>query len=316
MLQMLVSSKRSGHPLFRYLSSSVPTSSSSSTAAATTTTAASPPSSSSVNKPVYKYTQEYVNSADYKYSWLYTNKNNYFIDKNGYDYATATSYKQPSEMITAENIKLYNKDPQVLARWLDFQVVKYRGKAYNADSSLIELSKANTFPTLTGVTLAGTNFELPNDTAGSVKLVVFAFKDYGWHLCRTWLDPFLDHFGGSDYCSKSSNNDNITNTNVIGKKIGVYEICYVEHGFLSFAKSIFASNLKQICRPSQHERTILVFGESLKFASQLLLPSKYIGYAVLLDKNNKIRWRGSGVSKPEELETMFKLTEEILREDL
>ena len=313
---MLVNSKRSFQPFARSLSSSVSSSSplSSSAGSSSRKTAASPPSSSA-NILSFKYTPEYVHSADYKYSWLYTNKNNYFVDRHGYDYATATSYKQPSEMITAENIKLYNTDPQTLARWLDFQVVKYRGRAYNADSKLISLNKANTFPTLKGVTLTGRNFELPHDTTGSVKFVVFSFKDYGWHLCRTWLDPFLDHFGGSDYCSKANSNDNITNTNFIGDKIGVYEICYVEHGFLSFAKSIFASNLKHICRPTQHERTVLVFGEALKFASQLMLPSKYIGYAVLLDRNNKIRWRGSGVSKPEELETVFKLTEELLLEE-
>lgn len=49
-----------------------------------------------------------------------------------------------------------------------------------------------------------------------------------------------------------------------------------------------------------------------EFASNLLLPNKYTGYVYLLDKNNKIRWRGSGNAEKYEIDNLFKITDELI----
>jgi len=50
------------------------------------------------------------------------------------------------------------------------------------------------------------------------------------------------------------------------------------------------------------------------FAAPLLLPNVYTGYAFLLDRHNKIRWRGSGQAHPEEVQILLEVTQELLDE--
>jgi hypothetical protein len=49
------------------------------------------------------------------------------------------------------------------------------------------------------------------------------------------------------------------------------------------------------------------------FAKALELPNKYTGYAFLLDKDNKVRWRGCGQADPHELDTLFKCAETLVK---
>ena len=53
---------------------------------------------------------------------------------------------------------------------------------------------------------------------------------------------------------------------------------------------------------------------SQDFAAPLLLPNVYTGYAYLLDRDNKIRWRGSGQALESEVEVLLQCTEELLKE--
>jgi ATPase complex subunit ATP10 len=50
------------------------------------------------------------------------------------------------------------------------------------------------------------------------------------------------------------------------------------------------------------------------FAAQLLLPNVYTGYAYLLDKDNRVRWRGSGQALEGEVEVMLLCAQELLQE--
>lgn len=50
------------------------------------------------------------------------------------------------------------------------------------------------------------------------------------------------------------------------------------------------------------------------FAAQLLLPNVFTGYAYLLDKDNKIRWKGSGQALESEVETLLQCTDQLLQE--
>lgn len=130
----------------------------------------------------------------------------------------------------------YQKDPQMLARWLDVSIVKRKGRAFPADDQLLPAKDAIVFPVVSGTTLNGVDVVAPDQisnnnstsTAGSsavnnnmnvssvgvnggggmgggkkqgsgsglgsgtVKLVCFSFKHYGFTLVRSWLDPFVN----------------------------------------------------------------------------------------------------------------------------
>jgi hypothetical protein len=52
----------------------------------------------------------------------------------------------------------------------------------------------------------------------------------------------------------------------------------------------------------------------MEFAAALELPNKYTGYAYLLDRENRVRWRGSGQSQDGEVDTLIQCVEQLRAE--
>lgn len=243
---------------------------------------------------------------------------------NATTYANQTMYKMPEGIITNAMIKHYKEDTKSLARWLDFSVVKYKGRAFDADIDLIPYELSNTFPLLKGLTLNDREVNFPadlhNNNVHEVTLVCLSFKHYGFTLVKSWLDPYKNFLKNKN-TGRSNSNIMGNNSSSIGNmgnnkwsKVSYKEICFVEYGFMSFARKLFADNLKKEIDVYSHDHTILSFGKINDFAASLLLPSKYIGYVFLIDKNNKVRWRGCGTALDDELDILYKCTEKLLNE--
>ena len=263
----------------------------------------------------------------------------------------------PPTSSTTEKVK-YDSDTQTLAKWLDVGIVKRKGRAFDADTSLIHANEAISFPVVRGYNLDGNEVVVPDNVLASAKLVCFSIKHYGFTLVRSWCDPFVQRYGADS-------------SPTIGQpsKVQCAELCFVEYGFLSMAKNVFAQNLKSKVLEQQHQFTVLsfgglnvsvisniiavgvlidlcVFGDASyissmtttqsfysfppplillchspsilfpiqNFSKSLELPNKYTGYAYLLDKNNKVRWRGCGQAEPHELEILYKCTDQLVAE--
>lgn len=132
--------------------------------------------------------------------------------------------------------------------------------------------------------------EQANSTA---RIVCYSCKDFGYQLLRSWIDQI--------------HNKNIPNLSFI-------EIVHIEFAFLSMAKGVFASNLKQKLKSSEHTKTMLVFGSLTEIAEKMHIPNKYTGYIFLLDKNNRVRWRASGLPIEGELDCLYKCIDELKNE--
>lgn len=213
-------------------------------------------------------------------------------------------------------IEHYKSDTQTLARWLDVSIVKKKGRAFEADTALLPAKNATVFPLVKGYTLTLQNTQIPDTILQqalgptptstpaispkkqNIRLIAFSFKHYGFTLVRTWLTPFMLKYGGGPLAS-----------------IPILEICFVEYGFLSLTKNVFASNLKTQIDPSQHSLTALSFGGVMDFAASLQLPNKYTGYVYLVDGKNRVRWRGCGACSGEkEMEGLYRVVEELKTE--
>ena len=207
----------------------------------------------------------------------------------------------------------YKSDTQTLANWLDVSIVSRKGRAYAADRDVLDpdCMEAITFPFLQVTTLNGEDVTLPDalvtveegedggTVSSGVKVVCFSFKQYGFGLVRTWLDPFWERYGRG-----------------VSASVPSLEICFVEHGFLSFARSIFTANIKEKVPEDNHSLTMLSFGNVADFSAHLLLPNKFTGYVVVLDKDNKVRWRGCGTAEQGELDVMFDCIERLKGEQV
>jgi hypothetical protein len=51
------------------------------------------------------------------------------------------------------------------------------------------------------------------------------------------------------------------------------------------------------------------------FVQHLKIPNRVTGYAYLLDKQNKVRWIGTGKGTEQELEYLFSCTEQLLQQE-
>jgi hypothetical protein len=168
--------------------------------------------------------------------------------------------------ITSEEIEKYKTDSGALAQWLDVSIVARKGRAFDADRDLISKSKAYKFPMVKASSLNGESVIIPDQIDAKVKLVVFSFKHYGFSLVRSWIDPFIGKFNAPSLPATSSGaTAGITDIAAGSKQSNTsgavaYEICFIEYGFLSMAKSVFAGNIKTNVHPSQVDKTCLAFG--------------------------------------------------------
>ncbi len=216
----------------------------------------------------------------------------------------------------ARKMDLYRKDTQTLANWLDLSVVNMKGRLYPPDFHVLPTTNVQCipFPVRTQVTTLHKNATTIDDmvpawsggnsasTAGEdvagrdrgLRLIAFSFKNYGYTLCESWLNPFL----------KSHLVD----------KIPALNICFVEYGFLSLAKGAFVNSLRDKIPKERWAYTAFSFGGVMDFACDLLLPNKFTGYVYLVDGANRVRWRACGLATEAEAERMLKCAEGLYKE--
>ncbi|RYY86176.1 hypothetical protein EON63_06170 [archaeon] len=214
---------------------------------------------------------------------------------------------------------------------MDLSIISQNGRAFDADLQLLDRVRTITFPSVPCTSLLNKQALMPHDSSGDVKLLVLSFKHYGFTVARSWLDPYM-----STYHKKQSSSP--TSSSHEAKKFAAIELCFFEHRFLSFAKGYVGSGVKKLVPVQHHDSTFLSFGNNLvryshiaithmfsysiicvllqELGTKLLIPNFCTGYAYLLDKQNRIRWRGSGQAEPEEVKRMIELSRELANEEI
>ena len=212
------------------------------------------------------------------------------------DVSSSSSEEEKPEMSARDH---WLTDTQTLARWLDFAVVKQKGRAhqnslgeFGADLELLRPEESLEFPHLPVSDLDGTELTLPvKSNSGEPTLMCFAFRSYGTSLTKSWSAPFRE----------------LTSCRCV-------ELYFIEYSFLSFAKNLYLSNLKNEHAKELHGDIVVHFGGLMDFAADLLLPNKFTGYAYLVDAQGKVRWRASGEAREEEIDTLIELTQKLRNE--
>jgi len=209
----------------------------------------------------------------------------------------------------AQKMDHYRKDTQTLANWLDLSVVNIKGRLHPPDFHVLPTTNVQCipFPTNTPVTTLNKvdttidemvpGWEGGEDGADKdrgLRLITFSFKAYGLSLANSWLKPFTE--------------------SRLVEKIPALNICFVEYGFLSFASGSFVGSLRDKEKEDRWAHTAFAFGGVMDFATQLLLPNKFTGYAYLVDGAGRVRWRACGMATDAEVERMLKCAEGLYKE--
>eukprot|EP01031_Cornospumella_fuschlensis_P039508 gene39508-48102_t len=117
---------------------------------------------------------------------------------------------------------------------MDSSIISQNGRAFDADSQLLDRHRTITFPSVSCTSLLNQQALLPQDCSADVKLLVLSFKHYGFTVVRSWLDPFLT------VCNQRSSSSSEA------KKFAAIELCFFEHRFLSFARGYVGSGVKKL----------------------------------------------------------------------
>lgn len=125
--------------------------------------------------------------------------------------------------------------------WLNIAALENNGRVFSPPSTLSQVKESPVFPNVRADCLDGTNAQLPAALKSKAKLISFSFKHYGFDIVRKW----------NDYVHQKYFQDT---------KIDTIELCYVEFGFLSMAKSLYINNIKRSIPNDRHKNTFVVFG--------------------------------------------------------
>ena len=205
--------------------------------------------------------------------------------------------------------------------WMVTDLKKTDSKPTLSNTKLIPQKDAQLFPTLEGLTTLedlGTDIELPiffleqahnlqNNKkkngakgGGKVSLVAISFRDNGFQVLPSWMDPFEEEF------SKSKDQS----------KVQTFSVSITERWALYPIRNTVKRVMKKNTPHEKHASTLAYFGtkEVMDFRDILRMHNIMAGYVFLLDDLGRVRFAGSGEASPEEVEKLVGFAKELIQE--
>ncbi|KAG0556504.1 hypothetical protein KC19_11G058900 [Ceratodon purpureus] len=184
----------------------------------------------------------------------------------------------------------------------DFREMKKTGgKIALASTSLTPVAGSPRFPSLDVHIPKGAALTLPLEDC-SAALVCVAFRASAQPMVVSWSAPFAQKFAGST-------------------SVKVFEVSVIESSLLSIwpIKPLLLRTVRGAQGTNdanELERTVVyAFGDTYDFRKVLGVPNLLSGYAFLLDRKGRVRWRASGMASSEELDSMALCTSRLLQEE-
>ena len=143
------------------------------------------------------------------------------------------------------------------------------------DVTKFEVTSSAQWPQMSGTTLLGEDFILPDQFESDLNLVVIGFKRRHQEDINTWIDAYA-------------------NSDLKEKNIGFYEVPVVYE--MEFSQRFFLNNAMKFGVPDedQKRRTVTVFLDRSKFLKTMNMDEDLI-YALLVQKDGTILWMTNGV---------------------
>ena len=140
------------------------------------------------------------------------------------------------------------------------------------------------FPAVTGTSLDGTEYALPDDFRADWNLVVVTFRDDLDRLADKWVLVAEQIAAGSD------------------GRLAAYEFPVVGRGFRPFKKLVNVSiGAKAEADAGEKERTVPLYVDKRGFRKALGLKDDDTVHVLLVSRRGRIAWRGEGVLTPEKV---------------
>jgi ATPase complex subunit ATP10 len=188
--------------------------------------------------------------------------------------------------------------------WMIKDLRKTDDKPVLSNDKLIPESLAKSFPVLNGLkSLVGDKVDIPahflrknrsRDAAAQCTLVAVSYRDFGYKLLDSWIEPFESALQGKD-------------------RVEIVKLNLSEGWLNKWILQILIQGLMKQNTPAQeHDRTFIYFGSDLEpFRDALRMHNVLTGYVFLLDGLGRVRFAGSGGADQAEIENLVKLAHEL-----
>eukprot|EP00533_Pseudo-nitzschia_delicatissima_P010503 CAMPEP_0116089770 /NCGR_PEP_ID=MMETSP0327-20121206/6597_1 /TAXON_ID=44447 /ORGANISM="Pseudo-nitzschia delicatissima, Strain B596" /LENGTH=339 /DNA_ID=CAMNT_0003580973 /DNA_START=29 /DNA_END=1048 /DNA_ORIENTATION=- len=206
--------------------------------------------------------------------------------------------------------------------WMVTDLKKTNQKPTFSNEKLISEKEAQVFPVLEGLTSLedlDTNVDLPfvflehahgmqkskkakKPGAGKITLVAVSFRDNGFKMVDTWMEPFEKAFG----IDESSNSS----------KVQTFSVSITERWALYPIRNSVKRVMKKNTPVNKHATTLAYFGtkEVMDFRDVLRMHNVMTSYVFLLDDLGRVRFAGSGEANEEESERLVQFAKELVQE--
>jgi ATPase complex subunit ATP10 len=188
--------------------------------------------------------------------------------------------------------------------WMIKDLKKSDDKPILSNDALIPESVAKPFPVLNGLkSLAGEKVDIPDhfirknrsrDAAAQCTLVAVSYRDFGYKLLDSWIEPFESALQGKD-------------------RVEIVKLNLSE-GWLNkwILQALIKGLMKKNTPAQEHDRTFIYFGSDLEpFRDALRMHNILTGYVFLLDGLGRVRFAGSGGAEGEDVENLVKFAHEL-----
>ena len=164
------------------------------------------------------------------------------------------------------------------------------------DISKFTPAEAETWPTLSGTTLLGDDFTMPQDFDLNLNLVLIGFKRSHQEDINTWTQAFKPY-------------------ELEELALGFYEVPIVYE--MEFTQRFFLNNAMKFGVKGDYEksRTVTVYLDRSKFLKSMNMDEDNI-YALLINRAGKILWIHKGVSTEAAMEEIRAIAIQDMRERL
>lgn len=184
----------------------------------------------------------------------------------------------------AEDLKEYNKRAAT-------------GTTATFDHALIATEQAKTFPRIKTTSLSTKRIVIHDEAlTSSATLVVVAFRSFADDQLQSWHHAFVSELPP--------------------ERVKWYDVT-INESFGAQALSGFIQRLQRgRTDPSLHDYYV-AFNSRAREPLEVLLPSvnRLFGYALLLDRQARVRFRASGMATQEGVETMLRCARRLIAED-
>lgn len=154
------------------------------------------------------------------------------------------------------------------------------------------LAAGDAMPALTGEYLTGKRATLPQAAAGKVALVAMGFTYKSRHDVEAWVGQFRQDFGAEPRAT-------------------FYEVPLIG-GLARAGKWFIDSGMRRGTPQTLHENVITIYGGVGPWKERMGVKNDELSYLLLLDRNGRIAWRGSGPFSPEAYQALAARIREAL----